>query len=329
MLGGKHAKKIASAIFLTVLVVFSFFSAIAHANSDRQFQMETDTFSFANFKKEPLSYEDTIEVLESAEWTSSFPDWALRLLADVVMEMSNRSEGNCWGMAYTAKYYYENPEEFKNKYPEYSTINELKKEEIAPEIIYNQEISQGIMQKYLFNWILYCLEIAKLEEQIPFVLEQIDNNQPEIIVIDLNSRKETAYHAVLAYNYTLSHGGEEVTLHIYDSNFPGELQNITLLNQTGKYSVQEMDFTVDYQTTRLAAETYYEPDWDFVIQHQEEIRELILGWDLPPFPWVEILKLVILICGVTIVLIVVSFLILKKLYIDKKEKMHAPNLNSL
>jgi hypothetical protein len=322
MLGEKHSKKIPSAIFLTALVLFSFFSIIVHANSDRQFQLGIDTFSFYNFDKEPLSYEDTIEVLESAEWTSSLPDWSLSLLADVVMEMNNRSEGNCWGMAYTTKYYYENPERFKNKYPEYSTINELKKEEIGPEIIYNQEISQCIMQKYVFNGILYYLGIAKLEEQIPFVLEQIDNNKPEIITIDVNWGKETSYHAVLAYDYTLSYGDKVVTLHMYDSNAPRKIQNITLLlNQTGQYNIQKMDFTLNYETTKLAAETYYEPDWDFVIQHQEEIRELILGWELPPNLIEEILKVITLIAGVSIVLIISLVLILKKYKLYRRKKI--------
>jgi len=309
--------KSATVFLFTAIILTSFFNVNVQANADRSFLFEKDTFSFRNYSEEPISYSEAHEALKSADWTASYPSWSLELLANVAVEMNMLQSGYCFGMAYTAKHYYENPEVFKTNYPECSNLIEVKKDQISPEIKTNQLV-QYVTQPYYFNGILLILEMPNMEEQIPYILEQLDNNHPVIIGLDVNGGKDFKYHAVLAYNYTLAdereEPTEEVTLNMYDSNFPNEIQTIKFcLNQTGQYNISEECVFIDiYKATKLTALTYYKADWDLVIQHREELEQFILNSQIDTIPIEEILTILAIIGIVTVTVIIFLVVILRK-----------------
>ena len=319
-------------MFFAMLLLHSFFLVTVEASFVNKFDFKTDTFNFANDDRimfRPLSFEDAYGELKSVEWTASFPDWAVRLLAGVVVVMHKNSGGNCWGMSYTAKYYYENPDLFEAKYPEYSNLHEVPRDLIANEIISNQYLSIFADQTVLYNCILFLAEFPIIEEQITHIQSQLDNNSPELLMFDTHySDGRNGSHAVLAYDYWINNkdNGQysEFLLSIYDPNTPSKSQWLNFsTSQMGQYSLAESDLTKIYNPSNLNCATFAEPDWDFILENRGQLIEGILdelGYTLPID---EILMVAILIILILVALFICALIVL--VYTIKKQNRKSFN----
>lgn len=313
--------KFISLMFFALILSSTFLGITVEVKAVNEFEFGTDTFNFKNnFSKRALSVDEAYDALKLAEWTTSFPDWAVKLLANLVVALHKDSGGNCWGMSYTAKYYYDNPELFKANYPGYSNLNAVPLDLIAPEIIRNQWLSVFINQTVLYNCILFQAKFPVIEEQIPHIQSQLDNNSPELIMFDTfypDYPDQNGSHAVLAYNYSINdkNNGQysEFLLGIYDPNDYEKSQVLNFsISQTSQYILEESALTEKYNLTNLSCATFAEPDWEFILENRGELIEGILDLleveDLLPME--EIFMAAIVIISILVILFIVLAIVI-------------------
>ncbi len=260
-------------IVLALIMMANLLGNTVVAVPDNKFEFERDNFSFENFDHRPLSFDESYETLKLAEWTKSFPDWAVKLLANLLVELNERANGYCWGMPYTAKYYYENPEIFKVNYPEYSCLYEVPEEEIVPEIVRNQWLSVFTDETILYNSILFLGKFQVIEEQVDYILSRLDNNCPELIMFDIPN----GFHVVLAYDYEIT-DSNYIIIQTYDSNNCENSIYLTFFDQAGEYELQESYLAEKYEYTIISCATFGEPDWNFVLENNGAVIEGVVDF---------------------------------------------------
>jgi len=264
--------------------------------SARRFSPIVDGFSFRNIiPVGKVSYWDALSALSSSTWAQSIPIWDLPLLAWFSVEVQNSLNfGNCFGMSYTAKYYYENPSLFETKYPGYANMHAVKMDVASPEILVNQFPGLEVIPPYFFNLIMTCLGIKSTNEEMQWLMTQCDNYRvvPLSLVGTFSGTNSPLVHCVLVYNYACSPDGNRLDLSIYDPNdmlfpdsssFSGSTYHLTLEKDTqGNFIVAPTGSTNDltnwYSLDQIGCGEYTSIDWSKIASYVDDLLRLIWGY---------------------------------------------------
>jgi len=237
-----------------------------------------DGYSFHNLiPKESVSFWDALEAISSASWSSSVPSAYWPILAWLSVAVHNLQFGNCFGMSYTAKYYYQNPLLFVSNYPSYGSLYEVDMSTASPEIVTNQFPGQLIISPYLINIAIISLGLSSLSEQIPWILSQLDDyNVVQLYLARpvLDSNILHVFHSVLVYDYELV--GSQVRLHVYDPNHGGDTRYIVLSkDEYENYEIVGGNAIIEYDVTQIAAGEFHDMGWSLLAGYRNELVQLV------------------------------------------------------
>jgi hypothetical protein len=268
----------------------------APAPTHRRFSPIIDCYGFRNIiPVGKIGYWDTLRALSSSPWVQSIPIEYWPLLAWFSVEVQNSLDfGNCFGMSYTAKYYYENPSLFETKYLGYANLHAVGMDVASPEIIVNQFPGQEVIPPYFFNLIMTYLGVKSTNEEMQWLMTQCDNYHvvPLYLVGTILGTNSLLVHCVLVYNYARSPDGNRLDLSIYDSNdmlfqssssFSGSTYYLTLEKDAeGNFVVSPTGSTNDitnwYGLTQIGCGDYSSVDWSKVSSHINDLLNLIWGY---------------------------------------------------
>ena len=237
-----------------------------------------DGYSFDNWiPKESVSFWDALEAISSASWSSSVPSTYWPILAWLSLAVHNLQFGNCFGMSYTAKYYYQNPLLFVSNYPSYSNLYEVGMPTASPEIVTNQFPGQLIISPYLINIAIISLGLSSLNEQIPWILSQLDDYHVVQLYLArpiLDSNILHVFHSVLVYDYELV--GNQVRLHVYDPNHGGDTRYVVLSkDEYENYEILGGNAIIEYDVTQIAAGEFHDMGWSLLAGYINELVQLV------------------------------------------------------
>lgn len=246
------------------------------------FSPTTDGYQFSNtIPKETVSFESAYAAIASALWVPSTTDrFTLSFLAWLSLIVQNQLNfGNCFGMSYTAKYYYENPSAFSAKYPGYQNLHALSMATASPEIIANQFPGQEVMSPFLYNAILTYFGLKSLNDDMQWLMNQIDNYH----VVQLYVFNPVFLHSVLVYDYVLSPNA--LTLKVYNPNEQDTTDYIYLVkDQNGNFALHNTGSTDDlvnmYHLTDVGCGEHNSVDWSIIHNLEHDARVLDFIWNL-------------------------------------------------
>lgn len=241
----------------------------------RAFDPRLDGFNFDNtIPPLSVSYNDAYASLSTASWTSSIPTQYLSQLALFSVATNSLQLGNCFGMVYTAKKYFENPSLLSLTFPGNDNLVEVDETLIASEIITNQFPGQEIIDHYLLNDLALYLEISTVKEQIEYTIEKIDQNEVVILFIDVPKVNPIFNHAVLAYDYDLSNN--HVTLKVYDPNEATSTLFLEIdIDNSGNFDIVGGNLFTRYGVTKVVAGDFYKSGWTLISNSIENFNELV------------------------------------------------------
>lgn len=233
--------------------------------------------------KETVSFSDASNALSSSSWSSSIPVEARPLVALFSVGVQQLQFGNCFGMCYTAEYYYEHPSAFALKYPGYGDMYAVSEASASPEILVNQFPGQEITQPYLFNLALTYLGLNSLNNDVQWIINECNNHRVVQLYLTKLQNDPFFFHSVLVYDYTLN--GNELTLSIYDPNHSGITCYISLSkDQNGNFSLKRTgapeDLVEEYGLTNIGAGERTAVDWNVLSAHMSELVQLV--WEMMP-----------------------------------------------
>lgn len=236
-----------------------------------------------NIPKETVSFSDASNALSSSTWSSSIPVEARPLIALFAVGVHQLQFGNCFGMSYTAKYYYESPSSFASKYSGLGDMYAVSEASASPEILVNQFPGQEIMQPYLFNLALTYLGLNSLNNDARWIMTECDNYRVVQLYLTKRQNNPFFFHSVLVYDYKLN--GDELTLSIYDPNHSGTTRYITLSkDQNGNFALKRTgapgDLVAEYGLTNIGAGERTAIDWNLLSAHMNELVQLV--WEFMP-----------------------------------------------
>lgn len=236
-----------------------------------------------NIPKETVSFSDANNALSSCTWSSSIPVEARPLMALFAVGVHQLQLGNCFGMCYTAKYYYENPSSFASKYSGFGDMYGVSQPSASPEILVNQFPGQEIMKPYLFNSALTYLGLNSLNDDARWIMTECDNYRVVQLYLTKLQNDPFFFHSVLVYDYKLN--GNELTLSIYDPNHSGTTCYITLSkDQNGNFALKSTgtprDLVAEYGLTNIGAGEHTAVDWNLLSAHINELVQLV--WEFMP-----------------------------------------------
>jgi hypothetical protein len=236
-----------------------------------------------NIPKKTASFSDANNALSSCTWSSLIPVEARPLVALFAVGVHQLQFGNCFGMCYTAKYYYEHPSSFASKYSGFGDMYGVSQASASPEILVNQFPGQEIMQPYLFNFALTYLGLNSLNNDARWMMTECDNYR--VVQLYLTKLQNDPFfgHSVLVYDYKLN--GDELTLSIYDPNHSGTTCYITLSkDQNGNFALKRTgapgDLVAEYGLTNIGAGERTAVDWNLLSAHLNELVQLV--WEFMP-----------------------------------------------
>jgi len=218
-----------------------------------RFSPMVDGYQFDNnIPKDSVSFWSALNALAGAPWSSSLSIGYLPLYAWFSLIVHNLQPGNCFGMSYTAKYYYENPSLFSMKYPGHGSMFNVGRDVAAPEILATQFPGLETIQPYLLTLLINCLGLNSLDDQIPWIMSQCDNCR----VVQLHLEElPNFFHSVLVYDYEMT--AKQVTLHIYDPNHHGTTRYLTLSkDEYGHYAIRSGSLIAEYGIVNIGAGDY-------------------------------------------------------------------------
>jgi hypothetical protein len=236
-----------------------------------------------NIPKQTVSFSDATNALSSCAWASSIPAAARPLIAMFAVAVHQLQFGNCFGMTYTAKYYYENPSAFASKYSGFGDMYGVSEATASPEILVNQFPGQEIMQPYLFNLALTDLGLNSLNAEAQWIMSECDGNRPVQLYLTALQNNPFFLHSVLVYDYKFN--GNTLTLYIYDPNHSGTTCYITLSKgQNGNFALTRTntpgDLMSEYGLTNIGAGERTAVDWNLLSAHMNELVRLV--WEILP-----------------------------------------------
>jgi hypothetical protein len=252
--------------------------------SPSRFSPTVNGYNFDNnIAKETVSFSDANNALSSCPWASSIPAEARPLIAMFAVGVQQLQFGNCFGMCYTAKYYYENPSAFASKYSGFGDMYGVDEDTASPEILVNQFPGQEIMQPYLFNLALTYLGLNSLNDEIRWIMGECDNYRPVQLYLTALQNNPFFLHSVIVYDYRLS--GNTLTLYIYDPNHSGTTCYIEFSrDQKGDFALTHSnisgDLVSEYGLTNIGAGEFIAVDWNLLSAHMNELVQLV--WELMP-----------------------------------------------
>jgi hypothetical protein len=236
-----------------------------------------------NIPKETVSFSDAKNALSSCTWSSLIPLEARPLVAFFAVGVHQLQLGNCFGMCYTAKYYYKHPSDFASKYSGFGDMYGVSQASASPEILVNQFPGQEIMQPYLFNLALTYLGLNSLNDDARWIMTECDNYRVVQLYLTKLQNDPFFFHSVLVYNYKLN--DDELTLSIYDPNHSGTTCYITLSkDQNGNFALKRTgapgDLVAEYGLTNIGTGERTAVDWNLLSAHVNELVQLV--WELVP-----------------------------------------------
>jgi peptidoglycan/xylan/chitin deacetylase (PgdA/CDA1 family) len=254
------------------------------SSSNVRFSPTINGFQFGNnIPKKTVSYSDACNALNSASWAMSIPSQVIPLLALFSVCVNQIQLGNCFGMSYTAKYYYENPASFAQKYPGYENMYAVSMDDASPEIMVNQFPGQEVMQPYLFNLVMTYLGLNSLNDQAQWMMNEINNNRVVQLYLTKRDNDPFFFHSILVFDYELN--GNELLLKVYDPNHSGETRTILLSkDQNGNFVLERTgesgDVVSEYDITNIGTGEFTNVDWNSLLDHINELVQTV--WDLLP-----------------------------------------------
>jgi hypothetical protein len=252
--------------------------------SANRFSPTTDGYNFNNdIPKKAASYWDALNALNSASWANSIPAEVRPLFALFSVGVNQMQLGNCFGMSYTAKYYFEHPSEFKSKNPGFSNMFSVDKASASPEILVNQFPGQETMQPYMFNLAETYLGLKPLNYEIQWITHEIDNNHVVQVYLTKRGIDPLFFHSVLVYDYDSL--GSEITLKIYDPNHSAETRFISLKKDQGGNFIlirtgTSGDLVSEYDITNIGAGESTSVNWSSLSNRMTELVQI--AWNLMP-----------------------------------------------
>jgi len=242
------------------------------------FSPTVDGFQFNNdIPKQAVSYSDALSAITSASWAQSIPSQYRPMFAFFSVEVNQMQWGNCFGMSYTAKQYYENPDAFASKYPNYSSMYAVSESVVSSEILANQCPGQELMQPYLFNLAVTYLGLNSLNQEAQYIMNEVDNYQVVQLYL-INHNNPFFLHSVLVFNYEISQNN--LVLEVYDPNHQGETRTIWLnKDQSGNYVLERTgapnDMVTEYGLTNIGAGEYTNINWSIIADHMNELVQTV------------------------------------------------------
>ena len=257
---------------------------VSSAPSSTRFSPTVNGYHFDNtIPKETVSFSDASNALSSCAWSSSIPVEARPLIAMFAVDVNQLQFGNCFGMCYTAKYYYENPSSFASKYSGSGDMYGVSETAASPEILVNQFPGQEIMQPHLFNLALTYLGLNSLNDEAQWIMSECDNYRPVQLYLTALQNNPFFMHSVIVYDYKLN--GNQLTLYIYDPNHSGTTCYITLSKgQNGNFALTRTnnsgDLVSEYGLTNIGTGERTAVDWNLLSAHMNELMQAV--WELAP-----------------------------------------------
>jgi len=244
----------------------------------KRFSPLIDGYSFNNqIPKESVSFWDALEAISTVSWSSTVPVNYLPALAWLSTAVHNLQLGNCFGMSYTAKYYYEHSLLFDSNYPSFAYMYEVDMTTASPEILTNQFPGQLIIPPSLIDNALVSLGLTSLDEEVPWILSQLDSyNVVQLSLARPNPESGIVhtFHSVLVYDYELV--GDQVRLYIYDPNHQGATRYIVLSTDGhGSYEILGGNVVSEYEVTQIAAGEFYDISWSTISGYVDELVQLV------------------------------------------------------
>jgi hypothetical protein len=249
----------------------------AHA-PDFRFDPCINGFQFDNtIPQNAVTYYDAYTSLSSASWATSIPFTYWSTLAWFSYAANLLQQGNCFGMVYTAKYYFQNPSMLTSNFPGAENLFDIDEGLIASEIVTNQFPGQEIIENYLLNDLALYLEIPSVTEQVSWILNKIDQNEVVVMYIDAPKSHPFFHHAVLAYDYEQD-SPTHVALKVYD---PNQAQSTLFLeldkDEHGNYEISGGTLVTRYGVTKFVAGDFYDNGWAAISDHINDFYDLVYG----------------------------------------------------
>jgi hypothetical protein len=240
-------------------------------------------YDFANsLPKTVAGYSDVINAMNSPSWASKIPPPITPLIAILAVGWNQKQSGNCFGMTYTAKYYYEHPQALSTKYPGFTNLNEIPQSSAAPEILVNHFPGQIAMQPYFLTFTATRLNLTSLNDQVPWIINECESNRPVLLhLIGHTTKNPTIYHSVLAYSSKPE--GSGFLLEIYDPNYKEETCYLLISKDSnGNFIIDRSYYTRDlatlYGLENFGASEYTGVSWNTILEHLNILVKN--GWDM-------------------------------------------------
>jgi hypothetical protein len=243
-------------------------------------------FNFINSNRTPDEVEsiDTIQKnFENIPIANQIPEISLPIQSYVINLMEKTTEGHCFGMVTTAKYYYDHPNELEITYAE-SSLHNVEQDKVLDEIS-KRQISQ-IYDPYLeLKTMLFELDnktvsgLLDFNSEVNWIKSQLDQNKPVLLAVEgsrTSGGELDVHHALLAIGY--SEQGGILKLRVYGPNTPGRVQLIRIVkDQIGNYAIDGGKAIVDsFHIWRIMSD--YGPtnlSWSDVISHTSELIKIL------------------------------------------------------
>jgi len=247
-----------------------------------RFSPTSDGYQFDNsaLSKVTVSFQSAYAAIKSAQWVPPTTDeLTLSLLAWLSLIVQNQiSFGNCFGMSYTAKYYYENPSALSAKYPGYQNLHALSMVTASPEVIANQFPGQEMIPPFLFNAILTYFGYKSLNDDMQWLMNQIDNYH----VVQLYVFNPVFLHSVLVYDFVNSPNA--LVLKVYNPNEHDSTDYIYLVkDQSGNFALYDTGTSNDlvhmYHLTDIGCGEHDSVDWNIIDKLEHDARVLDFIWN--------------------------------------------------
>jgi hypothetical protein len=254
------------------------------SHTSHQFSPTTDGFQFGNnIPKDSVSYSDALSRLNSAVWAGQIPVTVRPVFAMFSVAVNQLQMGNCFGMTYTAKYYFENQGAFELHYPGLNNMYSVSQAAVQSEILVNQFPGQEIMHPFVFNLALTYLRLNSLNDEVGWIISQCDANKVVQLYLTKRETDPLFFHSVIVYDY--EQNGNRLVLKIYDPNHSGATSYITLVkDQKGDYSLERTgktgDSVVEYGLSNIGTGEYPNINWASLSAHTNELVQLV--WSFLP-----------------------------------------------
>lgn len=231
-----------------------------------KFDPTVDGFQFSNgdfTAKVKKSIRNIKEDFESSSLADEIPPEYWVVFQLLIRGLLWLQKGYCGGMVFTAKQYFENPDQLP---PGYLCTHEIPISDptTTDKIIHNQWVTQAIGDNYLLKWLLLRLGddpsgLVPMNNEVEWILQQIDNQQVvELTVFDQSWSSGIDWfmaHSVLAYDYMTI--GNDICIIVYGPNRGNAVggQNITLTEDAaGNYKIKDgVAYIETFEITRFGS----------------------------------------------------------------------------